>query len=255
MKILYLCSTDKENHLLFDTFKSFDVESMMVMEDNKKNKLNLVKKKFKKLNIFQKILYPLDLIAIFIFKISLNKFLTKKLNLNNYKSDNENKIIVSNINNQSVYEKIVIFDPDVVIVRGTSIIKKPLINFQARYFLNIHGGIVPNYRNVHSQFWSYYFRDFKNMGSSILHITEGVDNGNIALISKIKNIPKSLRKLYLETFLDSKELLNMLINDLVNGKKLNSIPQNKNIQAFYGKTPGIKDFIYLFFRQSVHKID
>ena len=79
MKILYLCSADKENHLLFDTFKSFDVESMMVMEDNKKNKLNLVKKKFKKLNIFQKILYPLDLIAIFIFKISLNKFLTKKL--------------------------------------------------------------------------------------------------------------------------------------------------------------------------------
>ena len=252
MKILFLCSNDKENHLLFDTFKSFDVKSMMVIEDNKKNKLNLIKKKFEKLNIFKKILYPLDLLAIFIFKIYLNKFLTKELNLKNYKTDYENKITVSNINNQSVYEEIVSFDPDIVIVRGTSIIKKPLINFQAQYFLNIHGGIVPNYRNVHSQFWSYYFRDYKNMGSSILHITEGVDNGNIALVSKIKNIPKNLKKLNLEIFLESKELLNMLINDLVNEKKLESIPQNKNIQAFYGKTPGIKDFIYLFFRNRVN---
>ena len=252
MKILFLCSNDKENHLLFDTFKSFDVKSMMVIEDNKKNKLNLIKKKFEKLNIFKKILYPLDLLAIFIFKIYLNKFLTKELNWKNYKTDYENKITVSNINNQSVYEEIVSFDPDIVIVRGTSIIKKPLINFQAQYFLNIHGGIVPNYRNVHSQFWSYYFRDYKNMGSSILHITEGVDNGNIALVSKIKNIPKNLKQLYLEIFLESKELLNMLINDLVNEKKLESIPQNKNIQAFYGKTPGIKDFIYLFFRNRVN---
>ena len=99
MKILFLCSNDIENHLLFDTFKSFSVKSMMIIEDNKKNKLNLVKKKFKKLNIIKKFLYPLDLFAIFIFKIYLNKFLTKELNLKNYKFDNENKITVSNINN------------------------------------------------------------------------------------------------------------------------------------------------------------
>ena len=56
---------------------------------------------------------------------------------------------------------------------------------KVKYFLNIHGGIVPNYRNVHGQFWSYYNKDYSNMGSSILHLTKGIDNGNVALMSNL----------------------------------------------------------------------
>ena len=57
-----------------------------------------------------------------------------------------------NVNNQKIFEKINDFKPDVIITRGTSIIKEPLVNYPVNYFLNIHGGLVPNYRNVHSVF-------------------------------------------------------------------------------------------------------
>ena len=54
----------------------------------------------------------------------------------------EKTILTKDINSTEVYENINNFRPDVIIVRGTSIIRDPLININVKYFLNIHGGIV-----------------------------------------------------------------------------------------------------------------
>ncbi|MCE2398468.1 MAG: hypothetical protein J4F34_05400 [Gemmatimonadetes bacterium] len=50
-----------------------------------------------------------------------------------------------------------------------------------RYLLNIHSGIVPAYRNVHSEFWAIRRSDFGNVGVSIIHLDEGIDSGPVAL--------------------------------------------------------------------------
>jgi len=96
-------------------------------------------------------------------EIVLNKYLKKNLELVSDFFLQEDILLTNNINSPEVYENICNFKPDLIIVRGTSIIKKPLINYDIKHFLNIHGGIVPNYRNVHGLFWSYYFKDFSNM--------------------------------------------------------------------------------------------
>ena len=155
--------------------------------------------------------------------------------------------MTKDINSSEVYENINNFRPDVIIVRGTSIIRDPLINIKVKYFLNIHGGIVPNYRNVHGQFWSYYNKDYLNMGSSILHLTKGIDNGNVALMSNLDIHPESLKDLHLKTLMLSNKLTEKLIDNLLMGKELKSIEQNKDIKPFYGQTPKFFDFMKLFF--------
>ena len=126
------------------------------------------------------------------------------------------------------------------------VIKEPLISYQTKYFLNIHGAIVPNYRNVHGPFWSYYFKDFQNMGSSILYLTKGIDNGNVASISNLDEKPSSLKDLHLKTLVLSNNLTDKLIRNLLIENKLDSVIQNENVKPFYGQTPRFIDFIKLW---------
>ena len=87
-----------------------------------------------------------------------------------------------------------------------------------KYFLNIHGGIVPNYRNVHGQFWAYFNKDYSNMGSSILHLTKGIDDGNIALMSNLDIHPESLKDLHLKILMLSNKLTEEIKNSKPSGR-------------------------------------
>ena len=198
MKLAFLCSDDISNQLLIKTCKNLNIEVIVCIEKNTDNK-KIIKKKFNKLNFIEKFIFPIDILSILIYKKIIEKYLNNNLNLINNYFVKENFLFTKDINSPKVYKKLMNFKPDLILVRGTSIIKYPLIKFDTKYFLNLHGAIVPNYRNVNGIFWSFFFRDFSNMGSSILHITEGIDNGNIALMSNLQDRPSSLRDYHLKT--------------------------------------------------------
>jgi methionyl-tRNA formyltransferase len=248
MKIVFLCSDDISNKIFIHTLKKYDFELLVFVENNGSNKKKLIKKKYKKLTLVEKLFFPLDILFLVIYKKSINKHLKKSLKITSRSLIEENFILTNDINSTEVYENIKNFSPDVIIVRGTTIIKKPLINTKVKYFLNIHGGIVPNYRNVHGQFWSYYHKDYSNMGSSILHLSKGIDNGNIALMSNLQKPPKSLKDLHLNILTLSNKLTEKLINNLIIGEELESTEQNREIRPFYGQTPNFFDFMKLFFK-------
>ena len=247
MKIAFLCSDDISNKLFIQTLKKFNFEISVFVENNDSNKKILIKRKLKKLNLVEKLFFPLDILFLVIYKKNINKYLKKSLELTSDSLIEEKIFLTKDINSTEVYENINNFRPDVIIVRGTSIIRDPLINIKVKYFLNIHGGIVPNYRNVHGQFWAYYNKDYSNMGSSILHLTKGIDNGNVALMSNLDIHPESLKDLHLKILMLSNKLTEKLIDNLLTGKELKSIEQNKEIKPFYGQTPKFFDFMKLFF--------
>ncbi len=245
MKVAYLCTQDISNQIFLQTLEKYNLEIQVFIENNKKYRKTILNKKFQKLNLLGKLLFPIDVLCLLIYRKRINFFLKKKLNFIS-QGFNQYKIFeTQDINSKELYEKICKFNPDLVLVRGTTIIKEPLINYRSKYFLNIHGGIVPNYRNVHGQFWSYYFKDYKNMGSSILHITKGIDNGNIASMFNLNDVPKDLKDLHLKTLVLSNNLLDKLISKLNIENKLDSNPQNTDINPFYGSTPRFIDFIKL----------
>ena len=73
------------------------------------------------------------------------------------------------------------------------------------------------------------------MGSSILHLSSGVDSGDIALSSNLKNPPLTLKDLHLKSVSLSVSLLERIIQKLLTKEKIAYAPQNLSIKAFMVK--------------------
>lgn len=91
------------------------------------------------------------------------------------------RVDVDDANSTASIAAITAFDPDVLLVSGTSILGREVLAVPARHALNVHGGIVPRYRNVHCEFWAVFNRDRENLGVTVLHLDERVDAGAIAI--------------------------------------------------------------------------
>lgn len=93
---------------------------------------------------------------------------------------------VGNINSPEAIALIAAKNPDVVIVNGTRILKRDLLNSVRATFINTHQGITPMYRGAHGGYWALYNNDPANCGVTIHLVDEGIDTGHIiaqALIS------------------------------------------------------------------------
>ena len=98
--------------------------------------------------------------------------------------------------------------PDILVVCGTAILHEHILAIPTRYALNVHGAMVPAYRNVHGEFWATVRDDDENLGSSILHLTPGIDNGDIAAQRRLDYAGRrTLRAVRRETLLLSGQLL------------------------------------------------
>ena len=58
--------------------------------------------------------------------------------------------------------------------------REGLIALPPRGVLNVHGGMVPRYRNVHCDLWAYLRRDHGRLGTAVLMLDAGIDTGAVA---------------------------------------------------------------------------
>jgi hypothetical protein len=54
----------------------------------------------------------------------------------------------------------------------------------AQPILNWHTGILPRYRNVHTDFWAYVNNEPEGLGVTVFEIDEGIDTGRIVWSKK-----------------------------------------------------------------------
>lgn len=130
--------------------------------------------------------------------------------------------------------------PDICLVLGTGILRGPTLRLGSRYILNIHGGIVPAYRNVHSEFWAVLRNDLGNIGPSVIHLDEGIDSGAVALQQRLAVRPgESLFSIrYRNAQLAVDAALEAL--EAAAGGPLPAEPQDTAKRGFY-RTPGFAD--------------
>jgi len=69
--------------------------------------------------------------------------------------------------------------PDVVLVFGTGILKRDLIDAFAGRILNLHLGLSPYYRGAGTNFWPLVNREPEYVGATIHYLDEGIDTGPI----------------------------------------------------------------------------
>ena len=78
-----------------------------------------------------------------------------------------------------IFLKIKSFAPDLMIVFGSSVLKGKILSLLPSKFVNLHLGMSPYYRGSGTNFWPLVNNELEYLGSTILHIDEGIDTGDI----------------------------------------------------------------------------
>jgi folate-dependent phosphoribosylglycinamide formyltransferase PurN len=69
--------------------------------------------------------------------------------------------------------------PDIVIVNGTRIISRGVLNSVPAKFINLHAGITPLYRGVHGAYWAIVQGDYQACGVTVHLVDAGIDTGAV----------------------------------------------------------------------------
>ena len=198
----------------------------------------------------------LDLCAIWTYSQLSKRYIEKHLLKPNNIKEFPKEIVSHRVKNASSLQCLSILKsltPELVIVFGTSILKPEVLTIAKRHTLNIHGGIVPKYRNVHSDFWAISKKDLKNIGTSIIHLDPGIDTGDIAIQGLLDISPDdtlfSIKK-------KNTELSLKLIIQAIEMAKKGDLPkdQQKKLKESFYKTPGFIDF-FRFFKSNSKNIE
>ena len=82
-------------------------------------------------------------------------------------------------NNEANEAQIRQLQPDLMIVCGGPILRKPIFSIPRLGTVNIHFGISPFYRGQHTILWPLMKCDFGHIGATIHQIDSGVDTGEV----------------------------------------------------------------------------
>ena len=106
-------------------------------------------------------------------------YLVNKYRLNNNDFSSSKIFRVSSINEEECLRAINLLQPDIIVVNGTRIISKKILQSTNAIFVNMHVGITPYYRGSHGGYWALRNKDAANFGTTIHLIDAGVDTGAV----------------------------------------------------------------------------
>jgi phosphoribosylglycinamide formyltransferase 1 len=94
--------------------------------------------------------------------------------------------LVGSVNTVAVRRLLRKLDPDAVVVNGTRILSRTVIDCIQRPFINTHAGITPRYRGVHGGYWALVHGDIENCGVTVHLVDAGVDTGGVLYQQRIR---------------------------------------------------------------------
>ena len=183
MKIVLFCGKGGSNDIVYSYLKS-NHNLVGVIVDGPGNRKKFVNRRIKKLGWFKvvfqaaftKLIVPLLIKESKKRAVQLSKSYDFKIEPVN---DCNNIYISTSINHMSVLDQVVKFKPDLIIVNGTRIISKKIINGVGVPMVNMHVGITPKYRGVHGGYWALANQDKENCGVTAHLIDAGIDTGGV----------------------------------------------------------------------------
>lgn len=87
--------------------------------------------------------------------------------------------MVPSVNHADVLALADRYQPDVIAVFGTTLIKGSLLQKGRLGIVNLHGGLSPNYRGADCTFWALYNGEPEQVGCTLHFIDQGIDTGNL----------------------------------------------------------------------------
>lgn len=142
-----------------------------------------LKRRTKRLGVFTvagQILFQL-LVASILCKTSRKRVaeIIKGYNLSERPIPGEERYSVSSVNSDECLRLLQQLKPDVVVVFGTRILSKKILQGINAPFINIHAGITPRYRGCHGAYWALVNGDGEHCGVTVHMVDAGIDTGSI----------------------------------------------------------------------------
>lgn len=147
-----------------------------------------------------------------------------------------NKVFyASNPNNEQTQRELINFQPDLILLGQSGIIKDNIIKIPKIGILNSHPGILPQYRGIDVVHWALFNNDIKAIGSTIHFIDSGIDTGPVIYKRNYKFIGnENFNKL--EEYI-YEDCLDLFVYALRNIKLIKPIKQNISEGKQYYKMP------------------
>ncbi len=153
----------------------------------------LQKNKFSLISFIKNIIYDFILNVLINRKINNKDFkvynlLRRKKFLFDFCKEKKIKLIFTkNINEDSkIYLMLKNSHSHLVLNLGGRIVKKNIIKISKSIWINGHGGILPYYRGLCSEYWAIYNGDLDKIGATIHILTDKIDQGDIIYRSYFK---------------------------------------------------------------------
>jgi methionyl-tRNA formyltransferase len=157
----------------------------VVVEDSGAQRRGKLAKAFKGIRPWAVPMTALDVFVLVMYGNWAEKVLARGLAVPDFPAG-VTRVDIGDANDAASIEALKELQPDVLIVLGTGILRGPVLAIPSLYCLNIHGGAVPEYRGVYSDFWTLANNDPGAVGSTIFHIDPGVDTGPVALTDRVQ---------------------------------------------------------------------
>ena len=192
-KIIILGGKGESTNIVFHALNKSIGINLVILEEKESIKI-FIKRRIKRLGlstVIGQILFQVSICRL--LKIISRKRIAEIINTNdlNIKEIPSNKIQhVSSINSKASIELINKINPDLIIVNGTRIISKKVLQSANCKFINTHAGITPMYRGVHGAYWALVNEDLYNSGVTVHFVDEGIDTGNIIAQARINHTSK-----------------------------------------------------------------
>lgn len=221
-KIIMLSGKSETTTFMFNALNT-DYPITKVIIEGTVSKKKFLKNRIKKLGyitVFGQVLFQLTVPKILTL-LSKKRIEEIKSNYNIDSSPIPDSLLykVDSVNSIDCINFIKKENPDLIIVNGTRIISKDVLNCTDAIFINTHAGITPKYRGVHGAYWALVNNDLTNCGVTVHLVDSGIDTGGILYQQTISPTAKDNFITY--TYLQIGEgiiLMQKAVNDFVHNQ-------------------------------------
>ncbi|SFN78460.1 Polysaccharide deacetylase [Pseudobutyrivibrio sp. UC1225] len=184
MKILFLCTEGDYSNCVINAVSKEYSDCTVVFEE-RLSKKKLATGRIKRLGLLK----VAGQIAFLTFvprrlekksKSRISEIISKfDLNISEDFREKVPVINVPSVNSDETIKAINEANPDIIIVNGTRIISKAILEQIKCPIINMHLGITPKYRGVHGAYWAVANGDFENCGVTVHMVNAGIDTGDV----------------------------------------------------------------------------
>lgn len=181
-EIVFLASDCESSRWVYNSLiKNFDVAAVLIEQTISKK--TLLKNRIKKIGYFKvigQVMFSLIVVPLLRKRAKNRKAaLIKQYGLKNSGFNSNITYQIPSVNDEACKQLLRQLQPDIVIVNGTRIISKNILDSTKAIFINMHLGITPLYRGSHGGYWALNNNDVANFGTTIHFVDVGIDTGAV----------------------------------------------------------------------------